>query len=85
MLSQLAANYFARSPVLAFPIAALALFMIVFVVGAGGIILAYGDKEDRPPGMFMTLLAILISSGIAATAMALGRGARASLLRAKAG
>jgi cbb3-type cytochrome oxidase subunit 3 len=32
MLSQLAADYFARSPVLAYPIAALALFMIVFIV-----------------------------------------------------
>lgn len=32
MLSQLAADYFARSPVLAFPIAALGLFMLVFVV-----------------------------------------------------
>jgi cbb3-type cytochrome oxidase subunit 3 len=31
MLSQLAADYFARSPVLAFPIVALALFMVVFV------------------------------------------------------
>lgn len=31
MLSQLAADYFARSPVLAYPIAALALFIIVFV------------------------------------------------------
>ena len=31
MLSQLAADYFARSPVLAYPIAALALFMIVFI------------------------------------------------------
>ena len=32
MLSQLAADYFARSPVLAYPIAALALFMTVFIV-----------------------------------------------------
>jgi hypothetical protein len=31
MLSQLAAEYFARSPVLAFPIAALGLFILVFV------------------------------------------------------
>jgi len=32
MLRHLAADYFARSPVLAFPIAALALFMFVFIV-----------------------------------------------------
>ena len=31
MLSQLAAEYFARSPVLAFPIVALGLFLLVFV------------------------------------------------------
>ncbi|MET0385903.1 MAG: hypothetical protein ABW321_08085 [Polyangiales bacterium] len=32
MMSQLCADYFHRSPVLAWPIAALALFMTVFVV-----------------------------------------------------
>lgn len=31
MLSQLAADYFARSPVLAYPIAALGLFLLVFI------------------------------------------------------
>jgi hypothetical protein len=31
MLSQLSADYFARSPVLAFPIAALGLFLLVFI------------------------------------------------------
>lgn len=31
MLSQLSADYFARSPVLAYPIAALGLFLAVFI------------------------------------------------------
>jgi hypothetical protein len=31
MLSQLSADYFARSPVLAFPVAALGLFLLVFI------------------------------------------------------
>lgn len=31
MLSQLSADYFARSPVLAYPIAALGLFLLVFI------------------------------------------------------
>lgn len=31
MLSQLSADFFARSPVLAFPIAALGLFLLVFI------------------------------------------------------
>jgi cbb3-type cytochrome oxidase subunit 3 len=31
MLSQLSADYFARSPVMAFPIAALGLFLLVFI------------------------------------------------------
>lgn len=31
MLSQLTADYFARSPVLAFPIAALGIFLLVFI------------------------------------------------------
>jgi hypothetical protein len=31
MLSQLSAEFFARSPVLAFPIAALGLFLLVFI------------------------------------------------------
>jgi hypothetical protein len=32
MLSQLSADYFARSPVLAYPILALGLFLLVFIV-----------------------------------------------------
>jgi hypothetical protein len=32
MLSQYSADYFARSPVLAFPLLALGIFLIVFVV-----------------------------------------------------
>jgi cbb3-type cytochrome oxidase subunit 3 len=31
MLSQLSADYFARSPVLAFPLVALGLFLLVFI------------------------------------------------------
>jgi len=31
MLSQMAADYFARSPVLAFPLVALAIFLVVFL------------------------------------------------------
>ena len=32
MLRQLSADYFARSPVLAYPVLALAIFLIVFIV-----------------------------------------------------
>jgi hypothetical protein len=34
MLSQLSADYFARSPVLAYPIAALGLFLLVFIAAS---------------------------------------------------
>ena len=46
MLSQLSADYFARSPVLAFPIAALGLFLVVFIgVSLRALLRAQSDMQ----------------------------------------
>lgn len=46
MLSQLSADYFARSPVLAYPIAALGVFLVVFIaVSLRAALRAQSDME----------------------------------------
>lgn len=47
MLSELSADYFARSPVLAYPIAALGLFLLVFVGVSLRALLRGRDELDR--------------------------------------
>lgn len=45
-----------------------AMVLLGFVAGGVLIILVFGDGEDRPAGIFMSLLAALAAGGIAATA-----------------
>lgn len=47
MLSQLAADYFARSPVLAFPIIALGIFLLVFIAVSVRALLREKTDLDR--------------------------------------
>lgn len=47
MLSQLSADYFARSPVLAYPIAALALFLLVFIGASLRAVLRSRSEMDQ--------------------------------------
>lgn len=49
------------------------LAMLGFVAGAVSFILVYGDPEDRPPGIFMCLLAAFVASGIAIAATTFAR------------
>lgn len=42
-----------------------AYVLIGFVLGGTVIILVFGDREDRPPGIAMSLLALVASSAIA--------------------
>lgn len=60
-----------------------ALTIVGFVVGALAIILAFGDGEDRPGGVFMCGLAILAASAIATTAALLARSLLGALNRAE--
>ena len=47
MLSQLSAEFFARSPVLAWPVFALALFLVVFVAVSVRALLGRRDEMQR--------------------------------------
>ena len=57
-----------------------ALVLLGFIAGAFGIILLFGDREDRPAGVFMALLATL-----AAIAVAVGSARSARRLQAALG
>ena len=50
-----------------------ALALMGFVAGGAVFILLLGDKEDRPPGIFMSFLAIVASSIIATAAAMFAR------------
>lgn len=50
-----------------------AIALIGFVAGAVVIIIALGDKDDRPAGVFMSLLVAFASTGIAITAAMFAR------------
>ncbi len=60
-----------------------AITLLGFVAGAVVIILVFGDKDDRPPGLFMSCLAILASSSIAVVAAMLERSLQNALRRAE--
>lgn len=61
-----------------------AFTLVGFVAGAGVIIILFGDKEDRPPGIAMAFLATLVSVGIATTAALFARKLQNSLGQAVA-
>lgn len=56
-----------------------AMALIGFVVGGVVFILMFGDREDRPAGLFMSLLVILASSAMAAAAAMFARHVRKTL------
>lgn len=58
-----------------------AFTLLGFVAGGIVIILIFGDKEDRPPGLFMGLLAALGSGSIATAAAVFARKMQNSLGR----
>jgi len=47
--------------------------IIAFVAGAVGFIIRFGDADDRPAGIFMSLLVIVASTAIATAATLLAR------------
>lgn len=38
------------------------VFFLFFVVGGAAFIILFGDKEDRPPGLFLSFLVVFFSS-----------------------
>lgn len=59
------------------------IVLVGFAVGGVAIILVFGDKEDRPPGLFMGLLAVLVSSTIAGGAAMFARKLQDTLSRSE--
>lgn len=59
-----------------------AYVILAFLVGAVAIILMFGDGEDRPGGIFMSLLVGVATTIVALTAAALARNLRRSLQQA---
>lgn len=59
------------------------LALLGFVAGGVLIILVFGDPEDRPPGLFMGFLAILVSSAIAGGAAMFARKLQDALSRSE--
>lgn len=55
------------------------VILLGFVAGALGIILLFGDREDRPAGVVMALLATLAVSGMAFVAAFFARRLQAAL------
>jgi hypothetical protein len=60
-----------------------AMALIGFVAGGAIFILVFGDREDRPPGIFMSVLAVLVASGIASAAAISARNLQRALSRAE--
>lgn len=60
-----------------------AITLIGFVAIGVIIIIAFGDKDDRPAGFFMSLLFTLASSGIAIAAEMFARNLQKTLRRSK--
>ncbi len=58
------------------------LVMLGFVIGGAIFILFNGDKDDRPPGLVMSLLAASVATGIALVAAKLARALQGALRRA---
>lgn len=59
-----------------------ALTLIGFVAGGAIFILLFGDPDDRPAGVFMSLLVTLGASGIAVAAATFARYLQGALRRA---
>jgi len=59
------------------------LALLGFAAGGVAIILVFGDKEDRPPGLFMGFLAVLVSNSIAVGAAMFERNLQNALRRAE--
>jgi hypothetical protein len=59
------------------------LALIGFVAGAAVFIVGFGDGEDRPAGVFMSLLALMGSSAIASVASMAARNLQNSLKRSE--
>lgn len=55
------------------------LTMMAFVAGGAVIILLFGDPDDRPPGVVMSLLAMIVSSTIAVVAAKFARSLQGAL------
>ena len=62
-----------------------ALAIIGFVAGAVAIILMFGDKDDRPAGVFMCLLVTIASSAVAIAASMFARKLQNALRRSEGG
>lgn len=62
-----------------------ALIILGFVVVGVGIILVFGDKEDRPAGFFMSLLVALGATMVAGVAARLARTLQEALGRLDSG
>lgn len=62
-----------------------AITVIGFVAGAVVIILLTGDPDDRPAGVFMSLLVTLAASGVATAAAVFGRNLQKALDRSAVG
>jgi hypothetical protein len=60
-----------------------ALILMGFVAGGAVFILIFGDKEDRPPGVFMSLLAALATGIMAFTAARFARKVQDTLRRSE--
>lgn len=59
-----------------------ALALLGFVAGGMVFILLFGDREDRPAGLFMSFLVALAASGLAAAAAKFARNLRGAFERA---
>lgn len=62
-----------------------AIVLMGFVAGGAVFILMFGDKDDRPPGIFMSFLAIVASSTMAIVAVMIARQLQSSLRRSGSG
>lgn len=60
-----------------------AFVLMGFVAGGVVFILMFGDKEDRPAGVFMSLLVMLGASGIAIAATVFARNLKSTLGRSE--
>lgn len=59
--------------------------ILAFVAGGVIFILLFGDRDDRPAGIFMSLLVALVASAIATAAALSARNLQRALHRSKAG
>lgn len=74
-----------NDPFLAYAYIASLPFFLGFVAGGVVFILLFGDKEDRPAGIFMSFLVTFAASVIAITAKVLGRKLQNALRRTDGG